>query len=155
MMITMLALAFMLINVPSTPSTSSQGSPRIKCEIEMSSWCIASFDGAISMEDLSTERIWKLQARNGMESGPLLIIEAKACFDSSSSSWKMASTPKKVMVHGANFESYVYEAKDGCRLEFQWPAAGVDASIYRQVMLFGILVGKFKDRQIYGINGSS
>lgn len=154
-MFTVLALTLMwsnLIAIPLQSNDRSGGTPRVQCEIELASWCIAMFDGTINMGDGITNRVWKLQARSGMENGPLSIIEEKGCSNPEASSWKMLGPAKIIRYDGTSLLSFKYGDTSGrCRLEFRFPSNG-DSSTYKQVMLYGVLVGGSKDRQLYSIN---
>jgi len=129
----------------------SGGAPRIRCEISMATWCIGGFDGAISLEDAGDLRVWRLSARGQPVETPMLIRENKECADSVKSSIALASTGTRVQVNGAEYESVVYRLNDaGCSLQFSIPV-GAGADVYRQAMLYAILVGDDKRTQLYRI----
>jgi len=127
----------------------SGGAPQIKCEISMATWCIASFDGAISLEDEGNFRVWRLSARGQPVETPMIIRENKGCSDSAEESIALISVGTNVRVSGANYESTSYRLNgNGCVIEFSIPV-GAAGDVYRQVMLYAILVGNDRSTQLY------
>lgn len=152
MIISIVALGVLSIApkvVAHTP-LSNQGAPQIKCEISMPAWCIATFGGTIALADSSDTRIWSLQSENGMPMGPLVIIESKLC---SVTSDYNVSLVKRSIVKGKSERpehSVVFElGSAGCQLDFRWPASVDNDFAYKNLMLYGILVGKDKRQQLY------
>lgn len=125
------------------------GTPQIKCDISMATWCITTFDGTINMEDKGNVRVWTLQARSASPL-PMKIVEPKACSDDA----------KEVLLQGAAHEdiggdhyeklSFVLN-ENGCRLDFSLPK-GETNQMYKRFMLYGILVGYEKSHQLYEIS---
>lgn len=122
--------------------TGVASSPRITCQIEMASWCIASFGGPITMvtnDDQS--RTWSLQDRFAMKDGPLKIIESGYCSGQFDSSPRLLA---RELMGGVsrryNSAKYLVDTGD-CVLEFQWPVSEQPDPAYEWTMLYGILVG--------------
>jgi hypothetical protein len=127
----------------------AQATPRIKCELGTTAWCIATFDGSISMQDAGDSRVWSLQARTADGASPMKIIESKACSDDADEKLRIIKsdvpagappTDKQVTEYALN--------SNGCKLRFEIPQ-GKSAATYRQVMLYGILVGEQKSTQLF------
>lgn len=125
------------------------GTPQIKCEIGTTAWCIATFDGSISMQDAGEARIWTLQARTDRSKLPMKIVEAKACSDAADEAIHLVEVDKKNVMssEAPQVAEYVLNS-NGCKLRFEIPK-GESAATYRQVMLYGILVGSEKRTQLY------
>lgn len=128
---------------------AQDGSPQIKCEVGTDNWCIATFDGTISMQDAGQTRVWTLQARTVSAGQQMKIVETKAC---SSNSYEGAYLvePKRNPANGVS-QTYEYALNStGCSLQFEIPS-GEGNSTYKQVMKFGILVGPAKQTQLYEV----
>jgi len=138
MMLPNTLLGFLMLLNPDVHSDGVvPGVPRIRCEIQMTRWCIAIFDGDISMRGGANGRIWTLMGRSGMDRGPLEILEDKACFGETAPE---RTIPKLIeqRVEG-NVQSETYSlGTQGCRLEFHWP--NKSNSTYRRLVDFGILI---------------
>jgi hypothetical protein len=100
------------------------------------------------MQDTGANRVWRLQARQGMEAGPLEIVESKACSDEAT-----ANIRKLRESRSGSYSSVIYQiTSSGCELEFRWPAAASNDSYYMQVIRYGILLGEGKDSQIFEVH---
>ncbi|HEY5802290.1 MAG TPA: hypothetical protein VIT90_01170 [Lysobacter sp.] len=145
-----IVFAFVLLCSSATRVVEAQGGvPQIKCEIGTTTWCIATFDGSISMQDAGEARIWTLQARTDRSKLPMKIVEAKACSDTADEAIHLVKVDKKDAMSSAapQVAEYVLNA-NGCKLRFEIPK-GESAATYKQVMLYGILVGSDKMTQLY------
>lgn len=132
-------------------AAGTQGAPQIRCEISVASWCIATFDGAISMKDGGDDRIWTLLARGAPSDQPMIIVENKSCSDYANEEQKVIERGKEISFRGLRYQSFIYKLNsNGCRLEFKLPLGDVGAQ-YKQVMLYGILIGYNKQGQLYTI----
>lgn len=133
------------------PTLSS--APQISCDIGVISWCIARFDGSINMEDAGEKRVWKLWRTNGMDAGPLVIVENKSCGERSDDKATLDDRGQMKIIHGKKYQSTKYTLTTlGCALEFLWPADAIDKRAYKQTMLFGILVGSGQREQLYQVS---
>lgn len=141
--------AFTLLFFFAMRSVNAQGAPQIKCEIGTAAWCIATFDGSISMQDAGEARIWTLQARTAHSDSPMKIVETKACSDTAAEQLRLIRGDKKggASSLGNQVTEYALNS-NGCKLRFEIPK-GEGAATYRQVMLYGILVGSQKRTQLY------
>lgn len=145
-----LIFAFMLIWALGTICVEAQGGvPQIKCEVGTATWCIATFDGSIGMDDAGDARIWTLQARTALNGSSMKIVETKACSDAADKSNHLFKVKKKDVLsyQGAQVAEYVLNS-NGCKLRFEIPG-GKSSATYRQVMLYGILVGSERRTQLY------
>jgi len=134
------------------PKGLVSGAPRIRCEIELTSWCIATFDGSINMRDAPEGRVWELRANEGMDEGPLIIREKKSCSDMAGGVVKFIGGSEIKSKTGRQYHSAAYAiGANGCELEFRWPIDEKNDAPYKQMMLYGILVGDEKDKQLYGV----
>lgn len=128
-------LPFVLLGM----GNEAASAPPIRCEIQLTRWCIATFDGAITMTDESGNRVWTLQSRTDMSAGPLKIIESKECIAVGT---PMPATPRllyRSTEGGLSTEGYqVGDAS--CKLEFRWPVAGTADPTYRQTIEYGIII---------------
>lgn len=119
-----------------------RAAPQIRCEINLTTWCIATFDGVIEMTDASEQRIWRLRSRVGMEDGPLVIFEEKACHDLSTENIAHINSAETRRFNGNEYRSLKYRiTANGCELEFLWPAAASRDYSYKETIHRGILVG--------------
>lgn len=136
-------------------AAGGEGAPQIRCEISLASWCIATFDGAISMKDGGDARVWTLLARGAPNNQPMVIVESKACSDYANEERRIVERGKEISFQSFRYQSFIYKLNsNGCTLEFKFPVGDVGAQ-YKQVMLYGILVGYHKQGQLYTIiNGS-
>ncbi|WP_132982857.1 hypothetical protein [Thermomonas haemolytica] len=137
----------------------AQAVPRIKCELGTTAWCIATFDGSISMQDADNSRVWSLQARTADGASPMKIIESKACSDDADEELRIIKSDVPAGVSSADKQVTEYALNsNGCKLRFEIPQ-GKSAATYRQVMLYGILVGEQKSTQLFkakeGLSNSS
>ena len=114
----------------------------IRCEIEMQSWCIATFNGSIQLSTEKNFRLWSLQHRRNMKAGPLQIIESDYC--TARADEMPTLMHKKVLEDTKSRKSHSVKyqiSKDGCTLEFKWPVTAIDDRSYQQTINFGILIG--------------
>lgn len=139
--------AFALLCVFAIRDVGAQGAPQIKCDIGTAAWCIANFDGSISMQDAGEFRIWSLQARTARSGPPMKIVETKACSDNADERLRLISSKGGVSSTDVQTTEYVLNS-NGCKLRFEIPK-GESAATYKQVMLYGILVGTQKRTQLY------
>jgi hypothetical protein len=106
-------------------------------------WCIAGFDGSIRMEDKGNVRVWYLQGRVEMPSGPLIIVEnAPYC-----SGYSLHVRRDESAAPDANETNYIstdVQLNQACTLEFRWPRSGASDPSYRRTMLYNIMVGTDK-----------
>jgi hypothetical protein len=122
-------------------ASAQSASPQIQCQITLSGWCIANFDGRIDMTSGEhNERVWTLQDRLYMPYGPMRIIErAPNCAAGQS------LAPRKLheKIEGA-YVAVAYSlvpTDDACSLVFQLPLRnGVEDGSYRQTMHFQIMI---------------
>lgn len=145
----LLALVFACVSI--SKSGEVMAAPQIRCEIGTTTWCIATFDGSISMQDVGDARVWTLHSRTDLSGPPMKIIETKACSDVAQEEVRLVkSEPRGVASPGSpEITEYVLNP-NGCKLRFEIPAGDCRAT-YRQVMLYGILVGSDKRTQLYKI----
>jgi|GEM_PF-5980752 len=130
---------------------NAQAAPQIKCEIGVAAWCIATFDGSISMQDAGESRVWKLHARTADSDLSMKVFETKACSEVADEQLRMVQDDRKTYALSTVNHVIEYELNaNGCKLRFEIPQ-GKSASTYRQVMLYGILVGPQKRRQLYEV----
>lgn len=114
----------------------------IRCEIEMPSWCIATFNGSINLSTEKNFRRWSLQHRHGMKAGPLQILESDYCTAGADEIPKLLHEKVIENTKSARLHSVKYlVTKEGCTLEFNWPVSTVEDKAYEQLMKFGILIG--------------
>lgn len=144
-------LAQLILSVSIFIQSAAAGTPRIRCEIELATWCIAYFDGTVSLIDNGSQRIWSLQGRESMRHGPLVIVENKICAGQTPISPKLN---RRTVVENWKHEklnSVEFSLNSsGCTLEFRWPVSGQDDPTYERTMLYGILVGSNeKSGQLY------
>lgn len=131
----------------------AQGAPQIRCEISVASWCIATFDGAISMKDDGDVRIWTLLARGAPSNQPMIIVENKSCSDYANEEINLSEGSREMSFKGLPYQSTIYRLNsNGCELKFEFPT-GTEGAQYKQVMLYGILVGYHKQKQLYTVTG--
>lgn len=114
----------------------------IRCEIEMPSWCIATFNGSIKLSTEKNFRLWSLQHRHGMKAGRLHILESDYCTTGADEipkllHEKVIENTKSTRLHSVKY----LVTKEGCTLEFNWPVSSVEDKAYEQLMKFGILIG--------------
>ena len=144
-------LALTLLGCLMAKGANAQEAPQIRCEIGTTAWCIATFDGSISMQDVGESRIWKLQARTADSDSPMKIIEAKACSDVADEQLRIVQSGESVDRLPPIKQMIEFELNtNGCRLIFEIPQ-GKDSATYQQVMLYGILVGSQKKTQLYKV----
>lgn len=125
------------------------GTPQIKCEVGAATWCIATFDGSINMQDVGNARIWVLQARADRRSSPMKITETKACSDITDETVRLVNARTNAVTSPAMTQVVEYAlGSNGCKLRFEIPE-GESNAMYRQLMLYGILVGPEKRMQLY------
>lgn len=87
-----------------------------------------------------------------MSSGPLLIIEQKACHDIAQEKIEYIGHANVRVFKGEEYESTKYNiTTNGCDLEFLWPTDSRSVRMYKQTMRFGVLVGYDKTRQLYNV----
>ena len=149
---TILSICSLLFGSFATYSPISYAAaPRITCSISMAAWCLAGFDGHMTMRETSTGRIWVLEARNKSDDPPMRIIENLACSDLGDERMRLISESTEELSNGQTFHRAEYElSTNGCRLVFEIPD-GPASRDYRQYMLYGILVGHDKRTQLYKI----
>lgn len=128
------------------------GAPRIKCEVGTAAWRIAAFDGSIGMRDAGESRIWTLQARTSPSGSVMEIFETKACSDDADEMAKLGRDEDAVSGSARRVAEYVLNS-NGCKLRFEIPG-GESGAMYRQVMLYGILVGPEKKTQLYKVQSN-
>lgn len=133
-----------------TRGAYAQVAPQIKCEVGTTAWCIATFDGSINMRDAGESRIWSLNARTADSGSTMKIIEVKACSDAAGEQLRIVESDEsstEATRSDRQVTEYVLNS-NGCRLRFEIPQ-GKSAATYRQVMLYGILVGSQRRTQLY------
>jgi hypothetical protein len=136
---------------PWTKGAGAQGASPIRCEISMAAWCIATFDGVVSLTNAGDERVWRLQARGADLETAMTISESEGCSDSANESISLISTETEIGTEGATSDSIVYRLNDnGCTLRFHIPRSA-KSGVYKRVMLYGILVGYKKAVQLYNV----
>lgn len=133
---------------PSAPSA-----PPINCVISTSSWCIAAFDSSIELKDVGSTRIWSLRAREGMEMGPLVIVETKACSVTRDYNVVLIERTTVTQKTGNMERSIVFSiGNEGCKLDFRWPADTSDESVYQSFIFYNVLVGDSKQQLFKAAN---
>ena len=120
--------------------------PRIECEITMPRWCIASFDGTISMEDNGETRVWSLRSASEMAAGPLIIVEdAPYCSGHEPFDISVGASARE-QVDKDQFITRTFRlGTNGCTLEFRWPAAGISDRSYLRTILYDVMAGPSQD----------
>jgi hypothetical protein len=135
----------------SPAAESSGGVPQIQCDISLTTWCITTFSGSVSMETRGGARVWRLQARTAASLPAMTITEAKTCSDTAEEVIERVGDRTLRQIDGIAFESAVYRLNaNGCTLTFLWPAGDAGA-LYKQFVLFGILVGYRKETQLFKV----
>lgn len=103
------------------------------------------------MKDGGDVRIWTLLARDAPSDRPMVIVENKSCSDYANEERKVIERGKEVSFRGLRYQSFVYKLNsNGCSLKFKLPAGDVGTQ-YKQIMLYGILIGYHKQGQLYTI----
>lgn len=127
--------------------------PPISCVISTPSWCIAAFDMSVELKDAGSSRIWSLRSREGMEMGPLLILENKEC--SVTSDYNVTLTKRTTVVDKAGnmVRSVIFRVGDeGCKLDFRWPARAANDYAYQNVIFYNVLIGEKKQQLFKAAN---
>lgn len=152
MITTFMTFFLMALSSPSHANGFSHAAdaPQIRCEIAMTSWCIAA-PGHISMIDLPNDRLWRVWTSTGMKEGPLIIIESKSCSDRAGDNVAFVGHMKKKNMYGwKNMHSAVFRiGVNGCELNFLWPSDSDSSFYYIQFMLYRVLVGEHKKELLY------
>jgi len=142
-------------NFPLTLSSSTArayvapSTPRIRCEIRMARWCIATFDGEISMATNDGSRIWTLMSKTSAKGSALHIVEDKSCIAETAPEPAPPALLYERVQRGFHVEAYRL-GNNGCILEFNWLEVGTQESRYRQVVDYGIIIDPDSDpKQLY------
>lgn len=151
----MIATAALLATALLTPQSrlsatqTSVDAPQIRCEIQMARWCIATFDGTISMTDAGATRLWRLQSRTDTAGGSLRIIEDKRCTADAARSPVVPVRLYERVESGIRIETYQL-GDAGCKLEFRWSAAPGPSLDYGEVVNYGIIIDPATEpKQLY------
>ena len=103
------------------------------------------------MHSVSGGRLWTLVPRDHSDEEPMRIIESSACSDPASERIRLIADVKKRTATGKTFQCTEYAlSTNGCKLVFELPT-GSKYVDYRQLMLYGILVGNERRIQLYKI----
>jgi hypothetical protein len=135
-----LGLESFLLMASAAASPPQPAAPRTVCDIRLSQWCIAFFDGTVEMRNSPHGREWFLQDRIYMDKGPLIILEDKACRASGSLIEPHLVSSGTINHKRSRFMRYQLNGA-GCYLTFQWPAGSMDNYIYQITVLSSVLVG--------------
>src|SRR5690606_29619212 len=121
--------------------TSAATAPRTRCDISMTTWCITTFDGRITMHQDHADRVWSLKARDSGDEPPMRITETIGCSDLAEENIHLISDAEELSVAGQAVQRTEFGLNaNGCKLVFDVPV-GPGYRSYRQFMLYGILVG--------------
>lgn len=127
--------------------------PPISCVISTSSWCIAASDMSIELKDAGSSRIWSLRSREGMEMGPLLILENKECSVTSEYNVTLIKRATVVDKTGNMARSLIFSVGDeGCKLDFRWPARAANDYVYQNLIFYNVLIGEKKQQLFKAAN---
>ena len=145
--------SFLLCGLLGCAPPSSATAPRIKCEVSMAAWCLATFDGFshLTLRPVDSGWQWTLFSREGSSEAQMRIIESN-CHDQADDTIRLIRDVEVKPATGVPYHRIEYVLNtSGCRLVFELPT-GPNYIDYRQVMLYGVLVGSERRTQLYKVS---